>query len=340
MPTIKELSALTGVSKSTVSRVINNDPNVSDKTRQLVLDAIRQINYTPNIIARSMITGRLPLVLIIVGDILSYHFAKAVAGIEKVLSGTDYMPVIYTSMYDEEKERKLLDMAKQFKFAGVIPMTSIGSRQLSLTLDEMEDIPIVLINKYIKRSRFDAVIADEYESAYAVTSELIKNGHKRIAYLTFVNNQNMKTRISQERELGYREAMIDNGLEIDEKIIFPGKLDMASGYELAPRIFQDPAITGICSNNYLMAAGINRYAKQIGKRPLVDYDIGCCETISDFYATDVIFAGPDLQLIGEKAAELLLSRMQGSTAAPQKITFSVDRIYNPKTENNIQNIGE
>ena len=85
MSTIKELSAITGVSKSTISRVINNDANVSEKTRRLVLDAIQETNYTPNIIARSMITGKLPIVLIIVGDILNYHFAKTVVGIEKVL---------------------------------------------------------------------------------------------------------------------------------------------------------------------------------------------------------------------------------------------------------------
>ncbi len=332
MATIKELSTITGVSKSTVSRVINNDQNVSEKTRQLVLDAIEKTNYTPNIIARSMITGRLPLVLVIVGDLLNYHFAKSVVGIEKVLSNTEYMPVVYTSMYDEKKEKNLLEMAKQFKFAGIIPMTAIGSQQLAKAFNDMDDLPMVLINKNLKRSKFDAVIANEYESGYLVTSELLKNGHRKIAYITYINNQGVKTRISREREQGYREALSDNGLTVDESIIFPGNLDIESGYEVAKKIFLDPEITGICSNNYLMAAGIIQYGKELGKKPLTDYDIACCENLSEIHNQDVINAGPDLQLIGEKAAELLLNRMRGSKEPPQKITFSVDHIHNPKAE--------
>ncbi len=328
MPTIKEISAATGVSKSTVSRVVNNDPNVSERTRKIVLDAIQKMNYTPNIIARSMITGKLPIVLIIVGDILSYHFAKPVVGIEKVLSDTGYMPVVYNSMYDEEKEQAFLDMAKQFKFAGVIPMTAIGSEQLAKTFRDI-DIPVVLINKKLKRSRFDAVIADEYEAGYLVTSELIRMGHRRIAY---ISGQNLHSRISREREQGYREAVIERGLPMDDSIIFPGYLDTKSGYEAAKKIFADPTVTAICTNNYLMAAGVNQYAAELGKRPLVDYDIGCCETVSELNRSDIIFAGPDLQLIGEKAAELLLKRMEGSKEPLQNISFAVEGIHNPKAQ--------
>ena len=329
MSTIKELSAITGVSKSTISRVINNDANVSEKTRRIVLDAIQETNYTPNIIARSMITGKLPIVLIIVGDILNYHFAKTVVGIEKVLSNTEYMPVVFNSMYDEEKEQNLLDMAKQFKFAGVIPMTATGSRHLAQVFHDM-DIPMVLVNKKLKRSAFDAVIADEYEASYTATSELIKIGNRRIAYLS---GQNAKSRISREREQGYREALEDNGLPIDESIIYPAYLDIESGYRIAKEIFKDKSITAICANNYLMAAGVNQYAAEIGKQPLVDYDIACCESVSEIYAKDVIYAGSDLQQIGETAAELLLKRIKGSKESPQTVTFSVTRIFNPKTAN-------
>ncbi|MBQ9421297.1 MAG: LacI family DNA-binding transcriptional regulator [Lachnospiraceae bacterium] len=326
MPTIKEISAITGVSKSTVSRVINNDPKVSEKTRRLVLDAIQETKYTPNIIARSMITGKLPIVLIIVGDILSYHFAKPVVGIERVLSDTGYMPVVYNSMYDEDKEQAFLDMAKQFKFAGVIPMTAIGSEQLARTFHDI-DIPVVLINKKIKRSRFDAVIADEYEAGYLVTTELIRCGSHRIAY---ISGPNINSRINREREQGYRDAIIEQGFPIDENIIFKGNLDIASGYEAAKKIFSDPSITAVCTNNYLMAAGVNQYAAELGKRPLENYDIGCCETVSELNSGDIIYAGPDLQLIGEKAAELLLKRMQGSKEPLQNITFAVENVHNPK----------
>ena len=82
-----------------------------------------------------------------------------------------------------------------------------------------------------------------------------------------------------------------------------------------------------------MAAGVNQYASEIGKLPLTDYDIACCESVSEIYAKDVIYAGSDLQQIGETAAELLLKRIKGSKESPQTVTFSVTRIFNPKTAN-------
>ena len=137
MPTINEIAAKLGISKSTVSRVINNDPHVKAETRENVCRVIRELEYKPNIIARSMITGSLPLVLVIVGDIQNHYFAKTIIGIENVLVEKDYMPVIYNSMYDVEKEKRLIRMAKDCQFAGIIPMTGVRSNELEECLREV-----------------------------------------------------------------------------------------------------------------------------------------------------------------------------------------------------------
>lgn len=108
MTTLKELAMISGISKSTISRVINNDPNVKAETREKVLEYVKKLDYKPNLVARSMVTGNLPLVLVIVGDIQNDYFARIVTGIESVLSEKDYLPVIFSTMYDEEKERKFL----------------------------------------------------------------------------------------------------------------------------------------------------------------------------------------------------------------------------------------
>ena len=326
MATIKEISALTGVSKSTVSRVINHDANVSDRTRQLVLDAIEQTNYTPNFIARGMVTGRLPIVLIIVGDIQNYYFARTVVGIETVLSRTEYLPVVYNSSYDEQKEKNLLEMAKNFGFAGVIPMTATSSLGLFKIFEDI-NMPMVFINKKLKRSSYDAVFANESEASYIATSELIKNGNRRIAY---ISGQNAKSRTSREREQGFREAMEDHGLEADSSMIYSGYLDFDSGYRIAKDIFEKTDATAVCSNNYMMAAGVLKYAGEIGKKPFEDFEIACCESVSELYSREIIYAGPDLQLIGEKAAELLLKRIKGSDEPPQTISFAASEVYNPK----------
>lgn len=324
--TIVELSKLTGVSKSTISRVINNDPNVSEKTREIVLSAIRETNYKPNAIARGMITGKLPMVLIIVGDIENYYFARTVVGIEKVLDNTGYMPVVYNSMYDEEKELRLIETAKQYRFTGIIPMTALSSEKLSKSLDDT-DIPIVLINKGRHAKMHDGVFGDEQEAGYLATSELIDNGNKRIAY---IGGSKKNSRTAREREQGYRDALNEHGIDIDESLIFVGELDVESGFNIAEKIFSETDATAICCNNYLMAAGVIRYADKLGKRPLIDYDIACCEPVSEVYSKDIIYAGPDLELIGSKAAEMLLKRINGSKEPYQKVSFAVTEVCNPK----------
>lgn len=324
--TILDLSNLTGFSKSTISRVINNEPNVNEKTREIVLNAIKETNYKPNAIARGMITGKLPMVLIIVGDIQNYYFARTVVGIESVLDKTGYMPVVYNSGYDEDKELRLIETAKQYRFTGVIPMTALSSENLSKSLDDT-DIPIVLINKGKHAKNHDGVFGDEEEAGYLATKELIENGNTSIAY---IGRDTKKSRTAREREKGYTDALTEHGIEIDKNLIFKGNLDVESGYRIAEKIFGETNATAICCNNYLMAAGVIRYADEIGKKPLIDYDIACCEPVSEVYGKDIIYAGPDLELIGAKAAELLLKRINGSKEPYQKISFAVTKIRNPK----------
>lgn len=332
MSTIKDLAARTGISKSTISRVINNEPNVSEKTREIVMNAIRELNYTPNIMARGMVTGKLPMVLIIVGDIQNHYFNNTIVGIEKRLSNSGYLPVIYNSMYDEKKEKRLLEMAGQFRFSGIIPMTGIGAEELAECIENI-DCPVVLINKRPRKTRFDCVIGEEQEAGYLATAELIKNGHTRIAHISYDSRH---SRISRERENGYREALRENGIPVDESLIIQGKLDMDTGYRLAPKILKELEIRAICCNNYLTAAGVIRYGEEIGMHPRVDYEIACCETIPEVYSKDIIYAGADLEVIGERAAELLLHRMSGSHEPPQRISFSATKVFNPGKAGGVQ----
>ena len=173
------------------------------------------------------------------------------------------------------------------------------------------------------------MLGDEQEASFLATNELIGLGHHKIAY---ISGNSAKSRVSREREDGFRDAMREAGLNIDPTLIYPGRLDVATGYRLGKEILVDRKIQAICSNNYLMAAGIIKYGEEIGLHAMVDYDIACCELVSEYYSKDLIFAGPDLEKIGEKAAELLVARITGSEEPPQSISFAVTRVYNPKKE--------
>jgi len=326
LATIKELARKAGVSKSTVSRVINNDPNVKEETRKRVLSIVEEMDYKPNILARSMITGYLPIVLIIVGDIQNHYFAKTVVGIERELTEKNYMAVVYNSMYDVEREKEFIRMAKGCRFAGIIPMTAVKSDELEECLNNV-DCPIVLINKNLKKTPLDAVFGNDFEAGYLSTAELIKNGHTRIAYLSGPS----KSSVSIERERGYKEALYDNGIEIDESIMFEGKLDIKSGYEIGKKIFENSDITAVSSNNFLMALGAFRCGRDMGKPMFTKIDVACNETVPELYEeSGFIYAGSDLESIGTKAAQFLIHRIEKLDEPIQKIIFSATRVHNPK----------
>ncbi|MCI2001264.1 MAG: LacI family transcriptional regulator [Clostridia bacterium] len=331
MVTLKDIESASGISKSTISRVINNDPNVKQETREKVWEYIKKMNYKPNIVARSMVKGTLPLVLVIVGDIQNNYFARTVTGIEKVLSDEGYMPVVYNSMYDVEKEKRLISMARDFKFAGIIPMTGANSAELEESLMNIS-CPAVLINKDIRKIQLDEVLGDDFGSGYMAAKHLIDNGHKCIAHMS---GNSESSAVSKKRESGYCAALEDNGIKVDKNLIFRGNLDIKSGYEIAKKIFENPNITGICSNNFLMGMGLIRYGRTVGKHILRDYDLSCCECVPEMYENErIAYAGPDLEEIGKKAAGFLIKRIKNSKEPQQKIYFAATKVYNPKNKSN------
>lgn len=325
MATLNEIANILGISKSTVSRVINNDPNVKYATRERVWKVIRELNYKPNIIARSMITGSLPLVLVIVGDMQNHYFSKTFIGIEKVLMGTGYMPVVYNSMYDVAKEKELIQMARDYQFAGMIPMTGVASQELKECIQDVK-CPLVFINRKFDDLEFDEIGSDDFDASYKATSELIDNGHRRIAYLS----GSKKSSIAETRFRGFCKALEDNGIALDENLVFKGSLDMTSGYELAGKIFNELGIKAICSNNFLMALGVLRYGARNGRTVLKDFEIACCEMVPDLYFdSGMIFVGADLEAIGEKAGKILLKRIAGANDPKHRICFSASKVFNP-----------
>lgn len=325
MTTLKELAMISGISKSTISRVINNDPNVKAETREKVLEYVKKLDYKPNLVARSMVTGNLPLVLVIVGDIQNDYFARIVTGIESVLSEKDYLPVIFSTMYDEEKEKKIFEAVKYFKPAGMIPITGTSSAEFEAILKNT-DCKTVLVNKDSAKLRLDEVLVDDFEAGYAATKILIDNGHRCIAHMS---GNSERSSISKGREQGYRQALEDTGITVREELIFRGNLAMKSGYSLAEEIFQHKEITAICSNNFLMSMGLIRYGRTIDRHLLKEYELSCCEIVPELYEHERIsYAGADLESIGGKAARILLSRIEGSDEPRQKIFYSASKIYN------------
>lgn len=327
MITIKDLAAVSGMSKSTVSRVINNAPNVKPETRERVMKAVQKLGYQPDILARGMVTGTLPMVLVIVGDIQNHFFTQALAGIEATLEENGFMVVVFDSGYEHKREVTSIQMAKICHFAGIIPMTGFNSDQVNQELKE-SGCPVVLLNCHRENDLFDQIFGDDYRAGLYATKALIERGYRKIYH--FSGNSTMSF-ISAERERGYRQAMEDAGLPVTPDMVRRGNLRQDSGYMLAQQCLeQGTDSVALCCNNFLMCLGAMTYAQQHGLVLRRDYGMAICEQPPGFYEeSEFIYAGPRLQEIGKAAAALLLDRMNHPEKGKETQLFSSLDVYNP-----------
>ena len=327
MVTIKDLAAASGMSKSTVSRVINNAPNVKPETRERVMQAVQKLGYQPDILARGMITGMLPMVLVIVGDIQNHFFTQALAGIEATLEEQGFMVVVFDSGYEHEREVTSIQMAKTCRFAGIIPMTGFASDKVTQALRE-SDCPVVLLNCHRENRFFDQIFGDDYGAGYSATNALLQRGYQKIYHFS---GNSAESFISAERERGYRQAMEEAGVPVTEDMVCQGNLRQDSGFLLAQRCLEgETGKAAICCNNFLMCLGAMSYAQQRGMVMWKDYGMAICEQPPVFYQdSEFIYAGPKLQEIGKVAAQLLLERINQPDKERTSIRFSPLDVYLP-----------
>ena len=324
--TIKDLATFSGLSKSTVSRVINNAPNVKPETRERVLRAIEKLGYQPDILARGMVTGSLPMVLVIVGDIQNHYFTQSLAGLASRLEQSGFMVTVVDSGYEHEREVTSIHMARICHFAGIIPMTGFSSELVNLELKEA-DCPVVLLNCHRDNDLFDRIYGNDFRAGYQATQALIARGYRKVYHFS---GNSASSVISSERERGYRQAMQEAGLPITHEMILSGDLRQEGGYQLAQICLNGQDPIAICCNNFLMCLGAMKYAQQQGMTIWKDYGMAICEQPPSFYGnSEFIYAGPNLQEIGKSAADLLLERIVHPGKPPESRLYPGLDIYVP-----------
>ena len=306
MVTLNDLAAATGISKSTISRVINNEGSVKPSTRERVLTAVEELGYKPNVIARGMITGSLPIILAIVADIQNHFFTEMLSGLEPLIRESGYYLVVSSSSYDHEQVVSLINGAVSGHFAGIIPMTGFGSKKVIHAL-EKADCPVVLLNCHRTINEFDRIYGDDYMAAFLATKRLVSQGYERIVYLSGNSRTSVLNAI---REAGFKAAMDEVGREWKEGVIFRNDFSLRSGYEFGRKHVRKGESIGICSNNFLMSEGVRQYLLTQGMSAKSDYGLAICEAPPQYYHDgDMISAGIDLNALGQSAAKLILNRL-------------------------------
>lgn len=214
--TIKDIALALGLSTSTVSRALRDSHEISADTKKMVLEYAEKNNYHPNPIALSLKERRSRSIGIIVCEIANSFFSQAINGIESIAYNNGYNVIIAQSRESFDREIMNLQYLTSRSIDGLIISISTETKDFSY-LKELhgKGMPIVFFDRIVNEIETHKVIADNYKGAYDATTHLINSGYRRIAP---ISNPKLLS-ITMERLAGYKAALADNGIEMDDSLI-------------------------------------------------------------------------------------------------------------------------
>ncbi|MFJ8262478.1 catabolite control protein A [Rummeliibacillus sp. NPDC094406] len=268
--TIYDVAREANVSMATVSRVVNGNPNVKPTTRKKVLDVIARLEYRPNAVARGLASKKTTTVGVIIPDISNIFYAELARGIEDVATMYRYNIILSNSDQREEKELQLLDNMYGKQVDGIVMMSDQVTDELQNKMSH-SPVPIVLAGSIDESKSVSSVNIDYLQAAYEAVKRFVDNGHKRIAYVsgpfTSTINKNYKFE-------GYKKALEEAGIEVDDNLVIASEDSYDSGLEDFNTLssLQDPPTAFFVGSDEL-AIGIIHGAQDLGKKVPVDYEI-------------------------------------------------------------------
>lgn len=309
--TLVDIARETGVSPSTVSRVLNGSKRVADDKRALVLAAIRQHAYRPNAVARGLVRGRSMMIGILAQDIGSPFFAKMVSGIERGLADTAYRPLLTTTHWhteDQQDEERSLHLLLERRVDGLIVLG--GHIPDAALRSAAAQVPTVIVARRVTGLENQCLVIDNEAAAYRATRYLVGLGHTRIAHIMgTVGHPDAGDRFN-----GYSRALSEVGLPVDERLIAEGQFTEEAGLEAVEDLLaRGERFTAIFAANDQSAYGAMLGLFNHGYRIPSDISlVGFDDQFLSAYTLPPLTTvhHPTIEL-GQAAAEALVRQLEG-----------------------------
>jgi LacI family transcriptional regulator len=326
-PTIKEVAERAGVSVSTVSRVLNNYPFVSDAARRRVVDAMEALEYRPDVAARSMRTGSSRTVGFVVSDISNPLFATIAKGVDSVLVPHGYSLVLANSENDPEHEAGLLSALRQRRLDGLI--AAVADERAPGLAERLDGFVTVLFDRDVPGSNADAVWSDHDAGVAEALERLAGLGHHRVALIAGSEGQLG----SRARSVAFRRHARRLGLSIGGLVrsAEPGR----EGGELAARQLLASADrpTALLIGHNLLTAGVLVALTDLGVRVPDDLSVIACDDVdvTRLFSPPIDVIERDLLELGQCSAQLLLDRLGGEGASPLRVVLPTHLVTRAST---------
>jgi LacI family transcriptional regulator, sucrose operon repressor len=307
-PKIEDVAKLAGVSPTTVSRVLNNRGYISNETRKKVQQAMNDLNYFPNDVARSLFNKRSNLIGLIMPTTSNPFFGELTFHLENICASMGYKVLLCNSLNQIDKEEKYLEMLLRNQVDGII----VGTHNQGILDYHKQNLAVVAIDRYLSET-IPVVSSDNYEGGKIAADLLISNGCKCIALIDGVGELETPARL---RRKAYVNTMEKHG-RVPIIYEIPEVFDRKSQQEVISKIFKEyPEVDGVFATNDLFAASFiseaNRRGKDVpGQIKVVGFD--GTETVQTLLPQLTTIQQP-IDLIAKTAIDILIKEIEGEFA--------------------------
>lgn len=319
MPNIRDIAQQAGVSVSTVSRVLNQHPYVSEEKKMKVMTAMDELNYVPNHLAVNLSRGKSRIIAVVIAWITNPYYLKILEGAIKKASEYNYHIIVIETRYHETAEMKVLEMLKHRSIDGIVFTT----RQLTIeTIGDYEQYGSIILME--KNDRLPYIFVDQYEAMTNALKHLLNENYKKIGYTIhrktgFSTSARAKAYASLPDDMQYKEYIYVSGLSLTE------------GKQLAQNILKQTSLPDalIVTNDAHCAGLFAEFQNQGIKVPediaLISYENGELSQVNNITSIDL----PLLQM-GERSVELILSNTAAAEELPSTLIIRKSTINSAK----------
>lgn len=315
--TIKDIAKVAGVSYATVSRALNDNPEINEKTKLKIKQIAKEMGYTPNAVARGLVKKNTEMIALLIPDITNPFYPEVARGVEDFARENGYCVFLCNTNWSELNEEKYLSILEERRVDGII-VAPVSMNTFEHTSVNKSDIPVVYIGSRVEDNNTSYVVIDDFKAGYMATEYLMKLGHTNIAFIGGHDNSTSHV----DRVNGYKRALMENGLKTDINSIKGYSFKRESGYGAFLEMVKNRRVpTAIVAENDIIALGIMEATERHGYEVPGDISIIGIDdieygTLPRINLTTV--AQPKFD-IGQKAAGILLDLIAGGANSKQVI---------------------
>ncbi len=322
--TVVEIAQAAGVSKSTVSLVLQNSPLVNEATRVKVAAVIRELGYIYNRGAANLRQSgsNSKIIGLVVNDLTNSFFAELAVGVDMVVQSAGYVQFLSHTGESTDRQREVINSMREHGISGLIVSPARGTQAIDLKPLIASGIPVVATVRNVAGVKVSSLMTDNHGGAMAAVEHLVALGHRRIAFLGGFAD----TGVFTERYQGYADALRKAGIALDEALVIGSAPSRAGGVDAIMRAMQltDRPTAALCFNDAVafgVCDGLRAQRLELGADFAV---IGFDDVIEAKSAVPALTTvSVDPQGMGQKAAQLLLKQINAGQPEAEAIVSSV-----------------